>query len=151
VPWNDYLRARSWFFAGGWRRIRARDGSEPLVFGLHGGPGLAVDLTDAAPGRPLVYGVLDFAAQAHPALRRGYAAGAGPVLAWLFDPAPRWRVRLEAGVHRFAAGDSRTSRFIDLEQRITLGRNAALRAELRSAREFDHSANEMRLGWYSYY
>ena len=40
-PRNEFFEALSWKLDLSWTRRRLADGSEPLVFGVHGGPGLA--------------------------------------------------------------------------------------------------------------
>jgi hypothetical protein len=146
TPRDEFVDAVSWSAGMGWKRRRLRDGSEPLVFGMHGGPGLTVER-----GGSLIYGLVDVAAEIEGKLRRGYAIGAGPAAGWIADITPAWRVMLEARAIRFVAGEERDAWSGTIRQRVVLGRNAALRVDVGCEREFGESQYELNLSVHFYH
>jgi hypothetical protein len=138
VPRDEFIDAVSWRAQLGWRRQRLADGAEPLVFRAQGGPGFTVER-----GGSLLFALVEGALETESRYRRGYALGAGVAGGWLLDVTPAWRVSVEADAGRFGAGEVRSYRRGTLRQRISLGRNLALRIDVVREREFDESRREL--------
>lgn len=136
VPRDDFFHPWSWKIAGGWQRMFATDGSEPLAFGVDGGAGGAWSTAD---GRTLAYVLLDGSTRINGKLDNGYALGAGASLGVVFDAAPSWRLHGYARELRYFLGQEDTSWEFGLQQRLSIRRNLALRLDLARRRELDRS------------
>jgi hypothetical protein len=149
-PRNQFFQPLSWNFDIGWARRRIADGSEPLVFDVHGGIGLARTVPDAFTSNTLIYGLIESTMQVDQRLENGYALGAGPALGMQIDLTPRWRAVGYLNVQRFFAGDTDTSWKTGLRQRFTLGTNHALRLDLSREHQENHFWNTAMIGldWY---
>src|SRR5438128_400135 len=90
-PRNEFFRSLSWKIDAGWARRRLAGGDEPLVFGVHGGPGLAWTVPDSLKGNTTIYAFLESTAEINKHLEKGFALGAGPSFGALTDLSPRWR------------------------------------------------------------
>lgn len=150
APRNEFFRPLSWQFDTGWARRRIADGSEPLVFGVHGASGLARNVPDALGSDTLVYAFLESTLQVDKRLASGFAMGAGPNVGVQRDLSPRWRAVAYLGGQRFFAGDTDTTWSGGLRQRYTLGVNHALRLDLSHERQEKQSWNTaaVSLDWY---
>jgi hypothetical protein len=136
-PRDEFFQSWSWSVAAGWRRAFVRDGSRPLATALDAGVGSAW-----SPGKgSLLYAFLDSSARASSRLEDGYAVGAGGRMGALIDVSPRWRVHAYARTLRYFLGEEDTPRALGLEQRISLGRDVALRLDLTRNREAGRSFN----------
>ncbi len=135
-PRDDFFTPRSWKLSAGWARTRLADDREPLVAHLNGGIGYAWSLTSSRNAYSMVYGLMDVSVEGSRHYRDGYAVGGGPEIGWLADILPAWRVKLHASSLRYGLGDHHDARQLALEQRIALGRNSALRLELKRQTEF---------------
>jgi hypothetical protein len=150
APRNEFFRPLSWKFDTGWARRRIADGSEPLVFGVHGATGLAWNVPDALKSDTLVYAFVDSTVQVDKRLASGFAIGAGPGVGVQIDLSPRWRAVAFLSGQRFFAGDTDTSWSGGLRQRYTLDTNHALRLDLSHERQEKQSWNAalLSLDWY---
>lgn len=148
APRDDFFEPRSWRIAGGWRRTFLRDGSEPLVPGVDGGAGAT---WSSRGGRALVYAMAEGATRIHHSLEHGYAAGAGARIGALADPAPRWRIHAYASGMNHFLGERDTPAAIGVQQRVTLGRDAALRIDLARMREADRRFSAASLSLQVYF
>ena len=149
-PRSDFFRPLSWNVDFGWTRRRLADGSEPLIFGVHGGAGLARTVPDALTSNPMVYAFIDSTLQASSKLEKGYSLGAGPALGMLADLTARWRLEPFAYAQRFFAGDTDTAWSTGLRQRYTLATDFALRLDAWRERQGGHAWNTVlgSLHWY---
>lgn len=147
TPRDDFFHPLSWNISAGWQRVRAANGSEPLVFALDGGAGGAwSNRSDTA----LWYGMLDSGARAGSALGKGYAFGAGARAGLLLDVTSQWRVHGYLRGDRYLMGQLDTPLILGLQQRISLGRNLAVRMDVSRNRELQHTYNNgsVSLLWY---
>ena len=150
-PRNEFFQPLSWKIDAGWARRRLADGAEPLVFGVHGGPGLAWTVPDSPRSSTLVYAFLDSTLQADTRLENNYALGAGPGVGALIDLTARWRAEPYARVQWFFAGDTDTTWNVGLRQRYTLERDWALRLDLSRERQERQSWNTVLLSLQHYF
>ena len=150
APRNGFFQPLSWKIDTGWSRRRLADGSEPLVFNVHGGPGLAWSVPDTARSSTLVYAFLESTLQADTRLEHNYALGIGPRIGALLDFTGRWRAEAYAYEQSFVAGDTDTSWNVGLRQRYTLDRDWALRFDVSRERQEKQSWNTLLLSlhWY---
>jgi hypothetical protein len=150
-PRSEFFQPLSWKIDAGWARRRLADGAEPLVFGVHGGPGLAWTVPDSLRSSTLVYAFLDSTLQADTRLENNYALGAGPGIGALIDLTARWRAEPYARVQWFFAGDTDTTWNVGLRQRYTLEREWALRLDLSRERQEGQSWNTVLLSLHHYF
>jgi hypothetical protein len=129
---DDFFQSMSWKIAAGWRRAFVRDGSRPLATAIDGGAGGA---WSAADERMLLYAFLDGSTRLHSRLDEGYTLGTGGRLGALVDVSPRWRAHAYVRALRYFLGEKDTQPAAGLEQRLSLGRDFALRLDLGRARE----------------
>jgi len=138
APRDDFFQPRSWRVSGGWQRSFVRNGSEPLLAFFGGGGGAAsADRT----GRALFYALGEAAVRVNRELDGGYGIGAGGRVGAMVDLTPRWRANAYASGLNYFLGESDQPRRIALEQRLTLGRDSALRFDLERLREGDRQFN----------
>jgi hypothetical protein len=150
-PRNDFFSPVSWKINIGWTRKRLPDGAEPLVFRLHGGPGLAYDAPLLFGGNAVYYGFLEAALDASKRFESNYTLGAGPAIGLLADISDRWAVNLKARSLRYGLGDDHWARELVLEQRYVLSRQSALRLNLSRKQEFRDYWNSGHLSLYFYF
>ncbi|MGH8710870.1 MAG: hypothetical protein ACREVA_06095, partial [Burkholderiales bacterium] len=150
-PRNEFFRPLSWNIDVGWARRRIKGGSEPLVFGVHGGPGLAWTVPDSLHSNTMVYAFLDSTAQIDKSLENGYALGAGPKFGVLTDFSARWRAEVYISGQRFFAGDTDTAWTAGLRQRYTLATDWALRFDLSHEHQEKQSWNTVLLSLHYYF
>jgi hypothetical protein len=146
-PRDEFFQSKSWRMAAGWRRMRVREGSEPLVPVVDGALGGAW----AARSGARAYAMVEAAARLHHRLDHGYALGTGPRIGALIDPAPRWRVHAYAQQLGSLLGERGNPRSAGLQQRLTLAREAALRLDLSRQREAGRSFNAASLSLQLYF
>ena len=151
APRNEFFDPLSWKIDAGWSRRRLANGSEPLVFGVHGGPGLAWNVPDTVRSSTLVYGFLEGTAQADTRLENNYALGAGPRIGALVDLTGRWRAEPYAQAQWFFAGDTDTAWNAGLRQRYTLDHDWALRLDISRERQEKQSWNTVLLSLHRYF
>jgi hypothetical protein len=150
-PRNDFFQALSWKLDVSWVRRRLADGSEPLVFGVHGGPGVAWTLPDTLRGKTMVYAFLESTLQLDTRLENNYALGAGPGIGALVDLTSRWRAEPYARGQWFFAGDTDAPWAVGLRQRYTLEREWALRLDLSRERQEKQTWNTVLLSLHHYF
>jgi hypothetical protein len=150
-PRNDFFSPVSWKINVGWTRKRFPDGAEPLVFRLHGGPGLAYDAPGVFGGNAVYYGFIEAALDADSRFESNYTLGAGPAIGLLADVTKRWGIHLQARSLRYGLGDDHWSRELMLEQRYALGRQSAMRLNLSRKQEFRDYWNSGQLSLYFYF
>jgi hypothetical protein len=146
-PRSEFFEALSWKLDVSWARRRLADGTEPLVFGANGGPGLAWTLR----GQTMVYAFLDASLQVDTRLENNYALGAGPRIGALIDLTARWRAEPYARGQWFFAGDTDTPWAVGLRQRYTLEREWALRLDLSRERQEQQAWNTVLLSLHHYF
>ncbi|HYT14871.1 MAG TPA: DUF4105 domain-containing protein [Burkholderiales bacterium] len=150
-PRNEFFQPLSWKIDTGWTRRRLASGAEPLVFGVHGGPGLAWTVPDSLQGSTMIYTFIESTLQADKRLDSGFALGAGPSLGVLTDFSPRWRAEAYVRGQRFSAGDTDTAWAAGLRQRYTLAGDWALRLDLSRERQEKQSWNTVLLSLHHYF
>jgi len=150
-PRNEFFRSPSWKIETGWTRRRLAVGSEPLVFGVHGGPGLAWTVPDSLRGDTMIYAFLESTAEIHKRLEKGFALGAGPSFGVLTDLSARWRAEVYARGLRFFSGYTDTAWAAGLRQRYTLATDWALRLDLSRERQEMQSWNTVLLSLHNYF
>jgi hypothetical protein len=150
-PRNGFFAALSWKVDAAWARRRLEDGAEPLVFGVHGGPGLSWTVPDTLSSRTMIYVFLESTLQADSDLDNNYALGIGPGIGALVDISDRWRAEAFAREQSFFAGDTDTAWSVSLRQRYTLDRDWALRLDLSRDRQEDQSWNTVLLSLQHYF
>ncbi|MCR4303525.1 MAG: DUF4105 domain-containing protein [Gallionella sp.] len=138
TPRDDFFESMSWNLSAGWQRVRAARGSEPLAFALDGGAGGSWSNGNST---ALWYTLLDGSSRFNSDLVKGYALGAGASIGGLFDPGPRWRVHGYARGMRYFLGQRDLPLTLGLEQRVSLGRNLALRLDIARNRELERTYN----------
>jgi hypothetical protein len=150
-PRNEFFQPLSWKIAVGWARRRLADGTEPLVFDVHGGPGLAWTVPDTLRSTTMIYAFLESTLQANTHLENNYALGVGPGIGALIDLSGRWRAEPYARGQWFFAGDTDTSWAAGLRQRYTLEQDWALRLDLSRERQEKQSWNTVLLSLHHYF
>jgi hypothetical protein len=138
TPRDDFFQSMSWKIVAGWQRVRTPDGSEPLAFSLEGGAGGAWSNQSAT---ALWYALFESSARLNQNLSDGYALGAGANAGVLFDFSPRWRLHGYVRGIRYFLGQRDTPHTFGLEQRISLGRDLALRLDFARNRELQWNYN----------
>ena len=150
-PRNEFFQRLSWEIDVGWARRRLAGGAEPLVFGVHGGPGLAWTVPDTLRSRTMVYAFLESTLQVNTHLENNYALGIGPSIGALIDFTDRWRAEPYAREQSFFAGDTDTAWAVGLRQRYTLDRDWALRLDLSRERQEKQSWDTVLLSLHHYF
>jgi len=151
APRNDFFQPLSWKINAGWTRERQPDGTEPMVFGVNGGAGFTRSAPDAIVGEALLYAFLEGTTRVDRRIGEGYGLGAGPSVGALVDVTPQYRVNATARVDRFFLGQQDTEWRLQLQQRLTLGRQAALRLDLARQREAAQLWNDGMLSLMLYF
>jgi len=150
-PRDDYFRPVSWKINVGWTRKRFPDGSEPLVSRLNGGAGVATRLSDSYTHGPVAYSLLEGALDYSSQFRTDYALGVGPSVGLLTDITGTWRINVYGRWLRYGLGDSHNTGVLGVEQRLSLGRQSALRITLDRKQEFNRYWNNGQIAWQVYF
>ena len=150
-PRNDFFQPLSWKIDAGWARRRLASGHEPLVFGVHGGPGLSWTVPDTLSSSTLIYAFLESTLQVDADLGEQLRLGIGPSVGALIDFSERWRAEAYAREQSFFAGDTDTTWAVGLRQRYTLERNWALRLDLAHERQEGQSWDTLLLSLHHYF
>jgi hypothetical protein len=138
TPRDDFFQPASWKVSAGWQRVRAANGGYPLVFSLDGGAGGAW----SNPGdTALWYALFDSSSRVGSDLENGYALGAGARTGMLLDLSAYWRVHGYVRGMRYFLGQRDSPLMLGLEQRVSLGRNLALRIDASRNRELQRTYN----------
>ncbi|MBI3480971.1 MAG: DUF4105 domain-containing protein [Nitrosomonadales bacterium] len=148
TPRDDFFQPMSWKISAGWHRVRTPNGEEPLAFALNGGAGTTWSNQN---NTALWYALIDGSTRLNSNLVNGYALGAGASAGTLFDISPRWRLHGYARSIRYFLGQLDTAHTIGMEQRMTLGRNLALRIDVARNRELQQGYNSGSLSMLFYF
>ncbi len=147
-PRDDFFHSPSWHISGGWQRVKAANGSEPLATVLDGGMGGAwSNLQNSALG----YAMFDTGMRFSGALDKGYALGVGARSGSYIDLNPAWRVHPYLKTMRYFAGQQDSTLHLGLEQRVALGRNLALRVDVARLRELKQIYNTASVSLLAYF
>ncbi len=148
APHDEFFHSTSWKVSAGWQRTRAVRGSEPLALSIDGGMGAAwSDSADCA----LSYAFIESSVRSNSALRSGYALGMGGSTGSYLDVNERWRAHPYVKAIRYFSGQTDTALSMGLEQRITLGRDVAVRADVMRIRELQQTSNAGNLSLMVYF
>jgi hypothetical protein len=150
-PRDDYFRPTSWKINVGWTRKRFPDGSEPLVSRLNGGAGVAMRLSDSYTHGPVAYSLLEGALDYSGQFRTDYALGVGPSVGLLADITGIWRINVYGRWLRYGLGDSHNTGVLGVEQRLSLGRQSALKITFDRRQEFNRYWNNGQIAWQVYF
>lgn len=137
-PRDDFFQSMSWKIAAGWQRVFTPDGREPLAFSLDGGAGGSWSNQN---NTALWYTFFDSSTRLGTSLQNGYALGAGASTGGIFDFSPSWRLHGYVRGVRYFLGQRDTPLTFGLEQRVTLGRDLALRVDAARKRELNRDYN----------
>ncbi len=138
TPRDDFFQSMSWRIVAGWQRVRAANGDEPLAMALDGGAGGSWSNES---NTALWYALFDGSTRINSSLANGYTLGAGASAGGLYDINPRWRLQGYVRSMRYFLGQLDTTQTLGLEQRISLGRDVALRVDIARNRELQHTYN----------
>ncbi|MDD5056416.1 MAG: DUF4105 domain-containing protein [Sideroxydans sp.] len=147
-PRDEFFHSPSWHISGGWQRVKAVNGSEPLATVLDGGMGGAWSITQNA---ALAYAFCDTGMRFSGALNKAYALGIGASSGSYIDLSPAWRVHPYFKTMRYFAGQQDSTLNLGLEQRIALSRNLALRADVARLRELKKIYNTAAISLLLYF
>ncbi|HKJ87185.1 MAG TPA: DUF4105 domain-containing protein, partial [Gammaproteobacteria bacterium] len=148
TPRDRFRRSISWEANTAVDRYPLEPGSadfskRPWRWRTRGGAGLTWSLGDSG----LTYAFLDGTLDVSRSLAKGASLGVGPALGLVLDPLPSWRIHMRAELQRFALGDRFTESAFHLDQRVTLGRNQALKLKTARHHMFGRWWNEAVLEW----
>jgi Domain of unknown function (DUF4105) len=138
APRDEFFSAPSWQIAGGWQRVKAIGGGEPLALVLDGGMGGAWSNQSNS---LLSYSLLNVSARGHGDLQHGYALGLGASVGSYVDVNTAWRAHPYVQVMRYAAGQQDSVWRLGLQQNIAVQRDLAVRFELLRQRELQILSN----------
>jgi hypothetical protein len=148
APRDDFFHSPSWKVSGGWQRVQAANGSEPLALVLDGGMGGA---WSGDQDSALSYAFFEGSTRCNGALTKGYALGAGPSTGSYIDLTEAWRTHPYFKATRYFAGQQDNVLSLGLEQRLTLSRNWALRADVARKRELQKIFNTAVMSLLGYF
>ncbi len=148
-PRDDFFKALSWKLNVGATRLHLPNGAEPLAVRVNGAGGFSWD-TGAA-NDSLLSVLLEATLDVEGEIESGYALGAGPAFLWLKDLAPQWRLMLSARYQRYGLGDVHDAYDVVASNRVSLGRNTALRLDLARRSEYDRARDDAELAWLWYF
>lgn len=129
-PRDDFFQPRSWKVSGGWERVKAANGSEPLAGVLDGGLGGAW-----AGDTSLSHMMLDASIRVNSDLAQGYAYGMGMSAGSYIDATPAWRVHPYMRAIRYIAGQQDSVATLGVQQRLILAKNIAVRLDAGRERQ----------------
>lgn len=136
APRDEFFSAPSWQIAGGWQRVKAIGGGEPLALVLDGGIGGAWRNQIL-----LSYSLLNVSARQNGDLQHGYALGLGASVGSYVDVSAAWRAHPYIQVVRYAAGQQDSVWRLGLQQNVAVQRDLAMRFELLRQRELHRLSN----------
>lgn len=148
TPRDDFFQPMSWKIETGWKRVRINNGSEPLVFSVSGGAGGAWSNDRHT---ALWYALLEGSSLFKGELPSGYALGGGASAGALFDLSPRWRLHGYVRGMRYLFGQNDTPLTFGIDQRISLGRDLALKLDVARSREFQRFYNNGSMSMLFYF
>ncbi len=143
---DENIRTWAWRLQAGWKREAIPGEGDPMVFRLRMGAGMAFGHPRSNP-----YAMLEGAIKADPRFEPDWIAGAGPVIGWVGEPVPRWRIHAWARRLRFVDGPRHDEREAMLAIQTEVTRHHRLRLESGRRALFDRGARVLSLGWFYYY
>ncbi len=143
---DENIRTWAWRLQAGWKREAIPGEGDPLVFRLRMGAGMAFGNPRSNP-----YAMLEGAIKADPRFEPDWIAGAGPVIGWVGEPSPRWRVHAWARRSRFMDGPRHDEREAMVAIQTEVARHHGLRLESGRHTLFDRGGRVLSLGWFYYY
>ncbi len=141
APRDEFFNSLSWKVSGGWQRVAAVNGAEPLVRVLDGGVGGAWNNNQKS---ALSYIFLDVSARNSDALSKGYALGIGSSVGSYIDINEMWRVHPYLKAMNYFAGQQDITPTLGMQQRVSLSRDMALRVDISRYRELQINTNMAR-------
>jgi hypothetical protein len=148
-PRDDFFKALSWKVNVGATRLYLYNGDEPLAAYMNGGGGYSWEM--GAANNSLLSVLLEATLEIDNELDDNYALGAGPSIQWLKDMTPNWRLLARARYQQFGLGDVHSASDLTLSNRLSLGRNMAVRFDLARLVEFDRARSNAQLSWLLYF
>jgi hypothetical protein len=148
-PRDDFFKALSWKVNVGATRLYLKNGDEPLAAYMNGGAGYSWEM--GAANNSLLSVLLESTLEVDNELGSGYALGAGPSVQWLKDLTPNWRLLARTRYQQFGLGDVHSASDLTLSNRLSLGRNMAVRFDLARLVEFERARNDVQLSWLLYF
>lgn len=147
-PRDDFFHSPSWHVAGGWKRVKAANGSEPLAAVLDGGLGGA---WSNQPDNVLSYLLFDVSMRGNSALDKGFALGLGGRGGSYIDLSPAWRIHPYLKTLRYFSGQQDSTWQLGLEQRVAISRDLALRVDAARLRELKNTSNMLAISLLAYF
>lgn len=151
APRDRFFRPLSWRFSTGARTRLISDGGDledESVWRTDGGVGLALRPVDGV----VAYALAEAALDAGRALEHDVAVGAGGSAGLLISiPGDRWKGHLFTRGLRFELGDRTTALSAGLEQRVRIGRRAAVALRGSYERAYGEGWLDAQLRWSLYY
>lgn len=141
APRDEFFHSPSWKVSGGWQRVLASNGSEPLAWVLDGGVGGAWSNSQNS---ALSYVFLDVSTRYSNALSKGYALGVGGSVGSYIDLGATWRIHPYLKVMSYFSGQQDNTSAVGVQQRVALSRNMALRVDVARSRELQKTDNSAR-------
>jgi len=147
-PRDEFFKPMSWKISAGWQRTHSLNGTEPLAFSMNGSAGGAWSNEE---NTSLWYALLDGSSQFNSNLGNGYALGAGASAGLVFDLRSSWRIHGYVRTLRYFLGQLDTSSTLGLEQRISLGKENAIRFDLALSSKLLQNYNSFTLSLQHYF
>ncbi|MBI9075282.1 MAG: DUF4105 domain-containing protein [Desulfatibacillum sp.] len=147
APRDDVFKSLSWRIGTGFHQMMEKDGNQGAAYVFNMGGGISKDLGPLGLGYLLAEA--DFAAT--PGWDMGYGAGPGLRMGVLAEPAPWWRVRLEAKGTRYALGDSHTALNWSAESTFATSQNTGFHAKALFMDARDFSRTRIDLSFHLYF
>lgn len=147
APRNRFIKPISWKVRTAFERKQLPDGSEPLLFTVEGGAGLAQQRNASQRVYAMVEGGLD----AHNRLDKHVSLGLGPSLGMLWQVNPGWRLEAGAKVLRYSVGEHQTRHRLQLEQNFVITKDSAIRVNVSQQREYERIWSTAEIAWQYYF
>lgn len=141
APRDEFFYLPSWKVSGGWKRVVADNGSEPLAGVVDGGLGGA---WSGNQNNALSYIFLDVGTRFNDSLNKGYALGAGTSVGSYIDVNETWRVHPYLKVMSYFSGQQDVTSDMGVQQRVSLTRDVALRVDISRHHELQRNDNLAR-------
>lgn len=147
APRNRFIKPVSWKIRAAFERKRLPDGSEPLLFIVDGGAGLAQQRNFAQRVYAMVEGGLDV----HHRLDNYVSLGLGPSVGMLWQVSPFWRLEAAAKVLRYGVSEHQTRHQLRLEQNFVITNDSAIRVLLSQQQEYERVWSTAEIAWQHYF
>lgn len=139
-PFNRFFHPTSWKVNFGLAQAPFADGNEGMTFRLNPGGGLAAQW-----GTALSYAMVETEIRYGEGYEGRYTLGMGGGVGVLWPVTDRYKIHLRGRALDFWVGDKHKAYEAALEQRLTLGGNAALKLFLNHAKVYGVDRNEALL------